>query len=255
MTSLEFEKIKKPHLFAHRGGNAAGQLKENSKRAFNSAVSLGYRFLETDVILTKDGKVICYHGAHNWYTKRQSGLELRRKIQKLTYKEINADLAAGEKVPLLEDILSSFPKACFSVDVKTKEVVEPAVEVLRRLKAENRVIITSFSLRRTLKANKLLRGRERQASLCLTRLSIKLIPPVVFIFIPFARYMGISYFQISYKRITKKLIDLAHKNNIRVYAWTVNDEESITRLLNLGLDGIMSDESKLLLKTAKNKKA
>lgn len=255
MRSLELEKIRKPHLFAHRGGNAAGDLKENSKRAFNSAVSLGYKFLETDVILTKDKQVICYHGAHNWYTSRKSGLELRKKMQKLTYKQINDRVETAEKVPLLEDILTSFPQVCFSVDVKTKEVVEPTVEVIRSLKSADRVIITSFSLFRTLKANKLLRGQEKQASLCMTRLSFKLLPLIDEVFIRVARHLGIRFFQISYSRITGRLLRLAHKNSIAVYAWTVNEKKDISRLLDLGTDGIMSDESKLLLETAKSREA
>ncbi len=255
MKASQFKLIKKPHLFAHRGGNAAGSRKENSKRAFNSAVALGYKFLETDVVLTKDGEVICCHGSHNWYTKRKSGLELRKKLQKLTYKQIREkDFLDGEEMPRLEDILIAFPKICFSIDVKTKEVILPLVDLLRKLKAEDRVIITSFSLLRTLKTNKLLRGKRGEASLCLSRFSAKAFSPVNSIFIPFVRILGVSYMQVSYSRITKRLINIAHKNSIYIYAWTVNDEENIRRILGLGVDGIMSDETKLLLQTAKIKK-
>jgi len=256
MKSHKFKDTKKPHLFAHRGGNAAGAGKENSKRAFNSAVRLGYKFLETDVILTRDNQVICYHGAHNWYTKHKSGLELRGKLQQLTYKQIQAkNLLDGAKVPLLEDVLTSFPNQLFSIDVKTKETVRPLVDLLKRLEVEDRVIITSFSLLRTLKANRLLRGNNKQASLCLSRASGKIIRPLNRIFLHAVSLLGVSYLQVSYKRISKSLVELSHKNGIYVYAWTVNDEENIRRLLSLGVDGIMSDEAKLLLETAKSKKA
>lgn len=256
MSASRFDSIKRPHLFAHRGGNAAGEHKENSKRAFNSAVRLGYQFLETDVILTKDKQVICCHGSHNWYTKRRSGLELRKKLQKLTYKQIKEKYYLdGVEMPRLEDILTSFPKALFSIDVKTKEVIIPLVDLLRNLKAEDRVIVTSFSLLRTLKTNKLLRGRKIKASLCLSRFSAKAVSPINSIFIRFVRVLGVRYLQVSYSRITKRLINIAHKNGIYIYAWTVNDQESMRRILDLGVDGIMSDESKLLLQTVKNKKA
>lgn len=255
MKSSQFHKVKTPHLFAHRGGNAAGDGRENTKRAFNSAVSLGYKFLETDVILTKDKKVICYHGAHNWYTKRRSGLELRKKAQKLTYKQIKEKkLLDGTEVPLLEDVLKSFPKVLFSIDVKTKEVVVPVIELLKKLEAEDRVIITSFSLQRTLKANRLLRGKDTQASLCLSRFSAKIISPINSIFIRFIKIFGVRYLQVSHTRISKRLIKLCRKNGIFVYAWTVNDQKNMRKLLSMGVDGIMSDESKLLLNTIKIKK-
>lgn len=254
MQPSQFTSIKKPHLFAHRGGNAAGRDKENSKRAFTSAVRLGYKFLETDVILTKDKQVICYHGAHNWYTRRHSGLALRKKLQRLTYKQIQAkNLLDGEGVPKLEDILTSFPKTLFSIDVKTKEVVIPLVSLLKELKAEDRVIITSFSLFRTLKANKLLRGQEKQASLCLTRFNTKLTRPINRIFLWFVSFFGVSYLQVSYSRITRSLVDLSHKRGIAIYAWTVNEQKDMQRILSYGVDGIMSDEAKLLMSVAKEK--
>lgn len=255
MKSSQFHKIKRPHLFAHRGGNAAGDGRENTKRAFSSAVRLGYKFLETDVILTKDKKVICYHGSHNLYTKWRSGLELRKKAQRLTYKEIKDKKLNGTEPPLLEDILRAFPKSLFSVDVKTKEVVGPAVEIIKKVGAEDRVIITSFSLWRTLKANGFLRGKDKQASLCLSRFSAKIISPVNSMFIRFVKFLGIRYLQVSHTRISRRLIKICRQNGIFIYAWTVNDDKSMRKLLSMGVDGIMSDDSRLLLETAKNTKA
>lgn len=255
MDKILFRSIKRPHLFAHRGGNAGRNAKENSRSAFDSAVKLGYKFLETDVILTKDNQVICYHGSHNWYSRRHSGLELRRKVQKLTYKQIQEKkLLGSEKVPRLEEILKAYPKTLLSVDVKTGEVVMPLVELLKKLNAQDRVIITSFSLYRTLKANQLLRGHERQASLCLSRFSAKAVSPFNSLFIRYLRLLGVRYLQVSYTRITKRLIELAHKNDIYIYAWTVNDADKMRAMLKLEVDGIMSDESRLLQQVAKNKK-
>ncbi|HEX5456581.1 MAG TPA: glycerophosphodiester phosphodiesterase family protein [Candidatus Saccharimonadales bacterium] len=250
-----FRSIKKPHLFAHRGGNAAEGAYENTAKAFKSAVRLGYKFIETDVIVTRDNQVLCYHGAHNWYTKRHSGLELRRKVQKLTYAQVRAQkLPDGQEIPKLEDILRAYPKVLFSIDVKTREAIGPLVKLIKRLGAEDRVIITSFSLYRSLKANQLLRGHDRQASLCLSRVSAKALSPINSLFIRYIRLLGVRYLQISYTRINKRLIRLAHKNNIYVYAWTVNNQKAMKKMVKLGVDGIMSDESELLLKTVKNKK-
>jgi glycerophosphoryl diester phosphodiesterase len=250
MKSLQFEKTPKPHLFAHRGGPQAGEYPENTMIAFENAVKLGYKFIETDVIATRDGEVICYHGAQNWYMKRKSGLQVRRKLQKLTYKEIKTSLGE-DTAPRLEDVLNSFPAALFSIDAKTKEAVIPLVNSLKRLKAEDRVIITSFSLRRTLKANKLLRGNDPRASLCLSWFNAWSITPLNIIFLPFMRSLGIRYLQIAYHRITRRSVDLSHKNGISVYAWTVNDRESIRKMLSIGVDGVMSDKTELLLRISR----
>lgn len=256
MQPAQFNKIKKPHLFAHRGGSAARNAKENTQRAFNSAVRLGYRFIETDVIVTKDGKVICYHGAHNWYAKRLSGLELRRKLQKLTYSQINAEnLSKDTEMPLLEDILRTFPDTCFSIDVKTRQAIKPLAQVIKEARAQDRIIITSFSLYRTLKTNHLIRSTYKGSCLCLSRISLKAFAPFNLIFFIFAKFIGINYLQVSYRRITKNFVIQAHKKGITVYSWTANTDPLIRKMLALGVDGVMSDESKLLLETAKNTKA
>jgi glycerophosphoryl diester phosphodiesterase len=252
----EIKKVTRPHLFAHRGGNAAINAKENTERAFNSAIRLGYRFIETDIIVTKDGKVICYHGAHNWYAKRLSGLELRRKLQKLTYDQINTKgIAKGSEMPLLENILKKFPDICFSIDVKTRQAITPLAKVIKEAEAQNRVVITSFSLYRSLRTNRLVRGTYRGSCTCLSRVSLKAFPPFSLIFFIFAGFIGITYLQVSYRRITKNFIKQARKRGITVYAWTVNEEAIIKKMLALGVDGVMSDESKLLLETAKSTKA
>lgn len=255
MTSTKIKAIKRPHLFAHRGGNQSGQEFENTMKAFSTAVDLGYKFLETDIIVTKDGKVVCYHGSLTWGDKRISGLEVRRKLQKLTYVQIKQRAISKEhQMPLLEEVLKKFPQICFSIDVKTKEVIRPAVKAIKKAKAEERVIITSFSLSRSIKANSLLRGKDRQAALCISRLNFWIITPFNRLFLPYLKARGVTYLEVSYRRINKSLISLAHNRGIFVYAWTVNDAKNIKRLLALDIDGIMSDETKLLLKTAKKQK-
>ncbi|HYF97313.1 MAG TPA: glycerophosphodiester phosphodiesterase family protein [Patescibacteria group bacterium] len=252
----QIKAIKKPHLFAHRGGNQSGREFENTIKAFSTAVELGYRFLETDVIVTKDSKVVCYHGSLTWGDKRISGLEVRRKLQKLTYSQIKQKAASKEyEMPLLEEVLRKFPRICFSIDVKTKEVVEPVVKVIKKVKAEERVIVTSFSLKRSIRANSLLRGDEIQAALCISRISLWIITPFNRLFLPYLKARGIAYLEVSYRRVNKSLISLAHSQGIFVYAWTVNDAKDMERLLQLGIDGIMSDQTKLLLQTVKKQKA
>lgn len=254
MPITRFEEIEKPHLFAHRGGNQSGPHLENSKKAFISASKLGYRFLETDVILTRDKQVICYHGAQNWYTRRKSGLEIKRKMQKLTYGEIQKmKLLGNEPVPRLEDVLKALPESFFSIDTKTKEVVVPLVNLIKKLGAEERVVITSFNLLRTLKADLLLRGgTEKQASLCLNRTTTYLVRPLLGTFFSVLKSLGVGYLQVSYGGITRRVLEIAHSRGLYVYAWTVNGEQNIRKMLALDIDGIMSDDTELLMEITKS---
>ena len=62
---------------------------------------------------------------------------------------------------------------------------------------------------------------------------------------------GFGYIHIPYRCISKRLMKEAKKHDIKVYAWTVNKKEEIKELLSLGIDGIISDEAELLIKSAK----
>lgn len=239
----------RPHLFAHRGGNQAGSDLENTMKAFDSAIKLGYKFIETDVIATADGRVITYHGAQNFIMKLIYGLEVRRALQRLTHNEIKSSLGRTDSdVPLLEDVLKKYQNVCFSIDVKTNQVVEPLIKLLQKQNAADRVIITSFSKRRTLKANKLLRGKkDPKACLCVYRSQgylIKLFPKIS---LKILNRWGFKYIHIPFSCVDKHLIKVADSLNFKIYAWTVNDEKQIRRLQSIGVHGIISDETKLLM--------
>ncbi len=240
-----------PHLFAHRGGNAAGTKIENTIKAFESASSLGYKFLETDVIATKDAQVINYHGSANFLISLIFGLELRKKVQRMTYKQVQTSInMGGQPVPKFESVLSQLEDKCFCVDVKTQEAVKPLVEVIRKQKAQKRVIITSFNRKRSIEANKLLRG-EGFTEACLCAYSLKGYFIAVFprLFLSDLKKQGFGYIHVPHRCITKKMLKEAKKLHIKVYAWTVNDKKQIKKLLSWGVDGIISDESKLLLRS------
>ncbi|MBI5357431.1 hypothetical protein HZB74_01130 [Candidatus Saccharibacteria bacterium] len=247
MASNNLLRQARPHLIAHRGGNLAG---ENSKKAFRGAVSLGFSFLETDVILTKDGRLISYHGSKNSYMRKKSGLEKRGLLQKLSLAEINDLLFKNQgEVPLMEDVLNTFPECFFSIDAKTSEVVEPLAELINRTNSSHRVSLGSFSLRRSVKLAKLIKSKDEKATgLCLYR--VQAYPAMVFapIVFSFLRKKGIRVVHIPYKCVNKRILKIAHSQKILIYAWSVNEEDEIKRLISIGTDGIISDDIKLLKK-------
>ena len=136
-----------PIGLAHRGGwliDQRGQVRtdlENTAAAFEHAVRLGYRYLETDVRATADGVLVAFHDPVLDRVTDRSGA-----IATLPYAEVaRARVGGSEPIPLLEDLLGSLPDARFNIDVKADSAVEPLRQALRRTNAWHRVCVGSFS--------------------------------------------------------------------------------------------------------------
>jgi glycerophosphoryl diester phosphodiesterase len=131
-----------PLAFAHRGG--AAHAPENSWRAFEHAVGLGYRYLETDLQATSDGVLVAFHDKTLTRVCGQDG-----RVRRLSHAELSAARIAGtEPIPLLEDLLAAWPDVRFNLDVKDAPAIAPLSEVLRRTNAWDRVCVASFSASR-----------------------------------------------------------------------------------------------------------
>ena len=125
--------------FAHRGDHSAGP--ENTLVAFEGALRLGFRYLETDVHVTRDNVLLAFHDASLDRVTDQRGT-----IAKLDYDQVRCARVGGrEPVPLLEDLLGAFPSARINIDPKSDAVVGPLIDVIRRTRAEARVCIGSFN--------------------------------------------------------------------------------------------------------------
>ena len=128
-----------PLAFAHRGG--AGDWPENTMPAFEHAVGLGYRYLETDVHATADGVLLAFHDDRLDRVTDRTG-----EIATLPHAVVaEARVDGREPIPLLEDLLGAFPEARVNIDPKHDDSVEPLIEVLERTNAVDRVCIGSFS--------------------------------------------------------------------------------------------------------------
>ena len=140
----------KPLAFAHRGG--AGHFAENSWRAFEHAVKLGYAYLETDAHATSDGVLVAFHDKTLDRVTDRTGA-----IASLPAREVTAARIAGtEPIPLLEDLLGAWPDVRFNIDVKDGPAARPLAELIRKTASWDRVCITSFSAFR-------LQGRQAAA--------------------------------------------------------------------------------------------
>ncbi|HEY3486223.1 MAG TPA: glycerophosphodiester phosphodiesterase [Ilumatobacteraceae bacterium] len=225
-----------PCAIAHRGG--ASDEPENTMPAFQRAVDLGYVYLETDVHVTKDGVVVAFHDPDLLRTTGRPG-----RIRDLTWTEVSKALVAGrEPIPRLEDLLDAFPDARVNIDCKADSAVAGLVSAIRRTKSHARICIGSFSDQRLLRLRAAL-GNDLCTSLGPAQMgSLKwtgrLFGGGQAVQTP-VRYRGVTL-------LDRRLIERAHARGLKVHVWTIDDPRQVHRLLDLGVDGIMTDRPAVL---------
>ena len=236
-----------PLAFAHRGGSGldGNTGLENSMAAFQAAVDLGYTYLETDVHVTADGAVVAFHDASLDRTTGQAG-----RVADLTYDALRGHLIGGrETIPLLEDVLQTWPRARVNIDVKVDGAIDPVVRVIRRNAAEDRVCIASFSERRIRRVRRLLGPNVATAYGPVGIAALRTLPldglrrqllaaPVPCLQVPW-------HFR-RFEVVTPAFVGRAHALGKHVHVWTVDDPDDIRTLLDRGVDGIISDRIDVL---------
>ena len=229
-----------PIPFAHRGG--AGHWPENTWPAFEHARSLGFRYLETDAHATADGLVLAFHDHVLDRVTDQRGV-----IAELPWQQVRAARVAGvEPIVLLEDLLGSFPDAFVNIDAKHDRVVDPLVRVLQRTGALERVCIASFSDRRLTALRSRLGPRVCMAGGPAAVLRLR----AGSFGVPVPR-LRVACVQVPVRHgrvpiVDARFVDYAHQLGTPVHVWTIDDMPEIARLLDLGVDGIMSDDLEAL---------
>src|SRR5215471_3291399 len=235
----DFLDLPRPLAFAHRGG--AAHYPENSWRAFEHAVSLGYSYLETDVHATADGVLVAFHDRTLDRVTDRAG-----RLSRLPHREVSAARIAGtDPIPRLEDLLGAWPGARFNIDVKDEPAVRPLAEVLRRTAAWDRVCITSFSARRLAAVRRALPRPVCMATSPAGVAALQLGEPRRAL-AERLRRLSVRCAQIPIRVATESFLRHAHAAGLQVHVWTVNDRRVMTDLLDLGVDGIMTDETAIL---------
>ncbi|MEU6842983.1 glycerophosphodiester phosphodiesterase [Streptomyces sp. NPDC046716] len=237
-----------PLALAHRGGAAGGL--ENTLAAFRRAVDLGYRYVETDVHATGDGRLVAFHDA-----TLDRVTDARGRIADLPWSEIrHARVAGAEPVPLLEDLLEEFPDVRWNVDVKAEPALVPLLDLLRRTRAWDRVCVGSFSERRVARAQDIAGPRLATSYGTKGVLGLRLksygLPAGL------RRSAVCAQVPVAHGRIRvvdERFVRAAHARGLQVHVWTVNDESEMRRLLDLGVDGIVSDHIETLRDVLKDR--
>jgi glycerophosphoryl diester phosphodiesterase len=237
----------RPIAFAHRGG--AAHAPENSWAAFEHAVKLGYAYLETDARATSDGKLMAFHDRTLDRVTDACG-----PIGTRSYAEVAALRVAGsEPIPLIEDLLGAWPDVRFNIDLKDEPGISLLPGVLRRTGAWDRVCVTSFSGSR-LRAARGLFDRPvcmatSPAAIAAVRCTIGLRQrPGAQAGLLASRLSGwdTRCTQVPARVATGAFVRRAHALGLDVHVWTINDRAEMTRFLDLGADGIMTDDIETL---------
>ncbi|MET7453667.1 glycerophosphodiester phosphodiesterase [Streptomyces sp. NPDC005574] len=225
-----------PIPFAHRGGAADGL--ENTVLQFRRAVEAGYRYLETDVHATADGRLVAFHDETLDRMTDGAGL-----IADLPWKDVrDARVAGREPVPLFEELLETFPGARWNIDIKAERALRPFLDLVERVGAWDRICVGSFAEARVARAQRL--AGPRLATSYGTRgvLNLRLrswgVPATLR---RSAVAAQVPESQSGIPVVDHRFVRAAHARGLQVHVWTVNEPEHMHRLLDLGVDGIMTD--------------
>jgi glycerophosphoryl diester phosphodiesterase len=225
-----------PIGFAHRGGTERAG--ENTFEAFAHAVTIGFRYLETDVHLTADGEVVAFHDETLDRVTNTEG-----RIDEVSLGTVvSAEVAGGGRIPTLAQLLEAFPEAMFNIDAKSDAVVEPLLNVLRRMDALDRVCIASFSSKRLSRVRSDV-GPSLCTALAPTEIAMLRAGSTRAIQ---GRCVQIPTMTKGVRLATPKLVDRAHRAGLAVHIWTINEPDEMNMLLDIGVDGIMTDRPSIL---------
>ena len=251
-----------PRIVAHRGDSAF--FPENTLEAFRSAYELGVDVIETDVHLTKDGKIVIWHDPTLERNTNGSGTLESHTLSEL--KALDAGYTftkdggktypfrgKGVQLATLDEALKALPDARFNIDLKSQEeeIVPRYIEVIKSNNAADRVCTASFHL------NNLKKLRAAEPDFLTSISTLEVIPLLMrqklhilpkefnkkIIFqIPEAQY-GIRI-------ITPSFVREMHKRGAVIMVWTINEKEKMKELFSLGVDTVMTDNPRLLIEVA-----
>jgi glycerophosphoryl diester phosphodiesterase len=236
---------------AHRGGALHPELRglENTLHAFRHAARLGYRYLETDVHVTRDGRLVAFHDT---VLERMTG---RPDVLADLLADELADLriAGDHAVPSMAELLEELPDCRFNIDLKAPGAVVALVDLLDRTGAHARVCVGSFSSRSLQEFRRLTGGRvataatPREVALFLasswTGVS-RLVRRRRFAVLQVPRTVPRSGGRL--RLVTRSLVRRAHVAGVHLHVWTVDEPAEMEQLLDLGVDGLITDRTDLL---------
>lgn len=212
--------------------------------AFQAAVDLGYAYVETDVHATADGVLVAFH---DHTLDRVAGRD--GTIADLAWHEVaTARIGGSEPIPRFDEVLQAWPGLRLNIDCKSDAAAPLLADAIESHRAWNRVCVASFS------------DRRRRTVLALLSRPVATVatPGMVGIALAFGRTRlartpigAVDCLQIPERTrklpvLTRTLIRQTHAAGAQVHVWTVDEPAAMHRLLDLGVDGLMTDRADLL---------
>lgn len=234
-----------PLAIAHRGYSTDGL--ENSLKAFRSALELGFLYLETDINSTADGVAVVFHDHTLDRTTNQNGT-----ISELPWSRVRtARIGGREPIVTLQEFFAALPTARFNIDVKDAGAVPELVDAIERLGLHDRVCIASFSdkRRRQVQAglSRPVASSPGQSLLVMYFLLEGWLPkPLLRLLMRRVDVLQIPLTHKGLALVTAAKVRRAQRLGLKVHVWTINDAAQMQELLELGVDGIMTDRADLL---------
>lgn len=249
-----------PIAFIHRGGAAV--VPEDTIAGFTEGLRYGDGVVECDVHATLDGEIVVMHDEHVDRTTDGTGPIALKTLAEV--KQLDAGYhfpfpgaaahpfrGQGIQVPTLAEVYAAFPDRPVNIEIKRgtrPDVAELVAEVIRAAGAEKRTLVVSQSRATTRRFRQASHGEVATGSctlellgwwmLSLARLT-RLVEPRFQALQPPETYRGLRVVRPGF-------VQAAHEQDLRVDVWTVDDEESMRRLLSWGVDGLMTDRPDVL---------
>lgn len=241
-----------PHIIAHRGFSGGERHDiENSLAAFEQAAQLGVTWIETDVHATRDGVLIAFHD--DVLDRVTDGCGQVAELDWATVRP--AKIGGLQPIPTMREVFERLPDAAFNIDVKSAGAIVPLADLIETLDVHERVRVASFSDRRRRavlrRLSRPVRSSPGQRVMTLTWLCARLPRLGAWYLRRFARdidALQIPEHQGKLRVCDPKLIAAAHAAGKQVHVWTVNNAADMRRLLDLGVDAIITDRCDVALK-------
>ncbi|MFC0582646.1 glycerophosphodiester phosphodiesterase family protein [Micrococcoides hystricis] len=238
--------------FSHRGSDMS---RENTAAAFQAVAQLGFRYFETDLRTTLDGKLVCFHDS-----VLDRVTDRRGPISKYTWDELKDVRVGGEPILLFEELLATFPDHHVNVDLKDSASSQYLGRLIRRYDAAERVLVGSFQDNHRINFFRSFpRYRNVMASSggqrCLTMLwsvsRLGVNAATLAVGKRMRKQLLIDAAQVPvYEKVVRvtdrRFIEFCHALGIEVHVWTINDPATMEQLIDLGVDGLVSDDGPAL---------
>lgn len=245
---LDPERWRSPVAIAHRGSRVLWP--ENTDTSFQGVYDMGFRHFETDLHLTADGVLVCFHDPTVDRTTEATGRVedfTLAELQSLDagYRHGTADgysfRESGARVPTLEWLLTTFPDVSVVVDLKCDGLAEPLADLVDDLEAHDRLIVGSFSDTRITEIQQITKMRVPVSCgptlarlwVLASRVGRGAGGDIAALQLP-ARSRGVRV-------VDEKLVTAAHAADLHVHVWTVNEISEMHRFLDMGVDGLITD--------------